>query len=227
MCKRSESRVRWLAWSAAACLLLAASAGAQPFQYYREARAYAHLPDLLVEQRGQAAFEPLVAMLAERKSSYGVIAAIAATRHPQVKAFLLAKLKDPGTLDTTQQRRIREEAIEALLVYGQDAEVARGIAALLLDDKAGRFPQEEAAEALVGLAHPGDDAAGQVRQALGVGLAALGGHLQHLQHQVALLVDHRQLVFDFMGGAGGHRAEEVQRPALLLPSRRLRHRNSS
>ncbi len=127
---------------------------AQPCKHYYEARTYGTGEDALVETRGRAAFDALVAGLDDDKYPDSRIEAIARTRHPKVKAFLLSKLADPGSLDPNRRRRIRQACIDGLERFGDDPKVVRAFADLLNDEKANRFVRERCAGVLIRLADP-------------------------------------------------------------------------
>jgi len=73
-------------------------------------------------------------------------------RHPRLRAFLIERLGDPRTLDATRASRLRLAAIEGLMLYPPDDEIAAAIAGRLRDES--RPVQEAAARATALLAHP-------------------------------------------------------------------------
>ena len=138
----------------AAVLLATLPAAAQPYAHYQSASYSKDKPRPMVQRLGQRAFEPLVESMKGQHKVHGLIEIIAQTRHPKLKAFLLSKLADPGSLDPSAIRNIREEAIEALQIFADDPKVIRAIAALIADDKVARFQKEKAASFLVDNPHP-------------------------------------------------------------------------
>lgn len=136
---RKSARSAWRSLSAAAILACLAGvawqrvAQAQPYENFGPLSREAKNPNFLLEILGQDAFEPIQAIFKERL--YDAVHAIQGTRHPQEKAFWIAMLKDPGTLDPRLQHTLKEAAIEALERYGSDPAAAQAIAGCLSDEQ--------------------------------------------------------------------------------------------